>query len=398
MPRNIFTQTVHAGERAARPDFTPVTTPIYPAVAYAYDRAEDLEAVFAGQKTGYVYRRYGNPTVAAFEQAIATLEGGEAAYATASGMAAIHGALLAAGVRAGVRVVASHDCYGATYALLDGLLREQGTETHFADFTDLAALERTLDDVRPAVVVCETASNPLLRLADIEAIAAMTHRHGGRLLVDNTFATPYLCRPLALGADFVVHSATKFIGGHDDVLGGVVVSGAQNRRDLFEIEKNLGANMSPFDAWLALRGLKTLALRLRQQSDNAQRVADWLLADARVARVNYPGLAQHPQHQLAARLYSERGYGGMLSFEIAGAGQAQVFRFLDALQLVISATTLGDVYSLALYPAMSSHRAVPPETRRALGIGDGLLRLSIGIEDAGDIIDDLDQALARAAG
>ncbi|MFQ5611582.1 MAG: trans-sulfuration enzyme family protein [Anaerolineae bacterium] len=396
MSKNIFTQTVHAGERAPRPDFTPVATPIYPSVAYAYDRASDLEEIFANQREGYVYRRYSNPTVAAFERALAGLEGGEAAYATASGMGAIHGALLAAGARAGTQVVASQDCYGATYALLDGLLREQGTDTHFVDITDLAAVERALQTFEPAVVICETASNPLLRLADLEAIAEMTHGQDANLIVDSTFATPYLCRPLSLGADFVVHSATKYIGGHDDVLGGVVVTSAENRHRLFEIEKNVGANISPFDAWLALRGLKTLALRMRQHCDNAQRVAEWLQANARVAGVNYPGLADHPQHQLATRLYQERGYGGMLSFEIAGAGQAQVFRFLDALRLVLPATTLGDVYSLALYPVMASHRALPPEARRAIGIGDGLVRLSIGIEDADDIIDDLDQALEQA--
>jgi cystathionine gamma-synthase len=398
MSNNIFTQTVHAGERASRPDFTPVTTPIYPSVAYVYDQAEDLEGVFGGQRTGYVYRRYGNPTTTAFEQAMADLEGGEAAYATASGMGAIHAALLAAGVRAGARVIASQDCYGAVYGLLDGLLREQGTETHFADFTALGALEQLLLKVKPGVVICEMASNPLLRLADIELVARLVHGQKGQLIVDSTFATPYLCRPLILGADYVVHSATKYIGGHDDVLGGVVVTSAANRHRLFELEKNIGANMSPFDAWLALRGLKTMALRVQRQCANAQYVSAWLAGDRRVTRVNYPGLPDHPQHQLASRLYQERGYGGMLSFEIAAASQPEVFRFLDGLQLIQSATTLGDVYTLALYPSMSSHRALPPETRRAIGISDGLVRLSIGIEDADDIIADLDRALERTVG
>jgi cystathionine gamma-synthase len=395
---SIFTDVVHAGRSAARPAFSPMAVPIHPSVAYAYDRTEDLEAVFAGQKAGHIYRRYGNPTTAAFESAMAALEGGEAAYATASGMAAIHGALLAAGVRGGARVVASRDCYGATYALLDGLLREQGVETHFVDPTDPAKLERALEEVRPTVVICETASNPLLRLADVEAIGTMAHQRGASLIVDNTFPTPYLCSPLKLGADFVVHSATKYLGGHDDVLGGVVITSAVNRAKLFEIEKNIGANISPFDSWLALRGLKTLAVRLRQQCENAERIARWLRDDRRVTSVHYPGLPDHPQHGLAVRLFQSRGFGAVLSFAIVDAGQAEVFRFLDALELITSAPTVGDVYSLALYPAMSSHRAVPPETRRSLGIGDGLVRLSIGIEDANDLIADLDRALNRARG
>src|SRR5437870_50047 len=285
---SIFTDVVHAGKPTERLDFSPMAVPIHPSVAYAYDRADELEAVFAGQKAGHIYRRYSNPTAAAFESAMAVLEGGEAAYATASGMAAIHGALLAAGVRAGARVIASQDCYGATYALLDGLLREQGAETQFADPTDLTRLERALEEVKPTVVMCETASNPLLRLADVETIATMAHQRGALLIVDNTFPTPYLCSPLKLGADFVVHSATKYLGGHDDVLGGVVVTSAVNRARLFEIEKNIGANISPFDSWLALRGLKTLALRMRQQCDNAERVARWLHDDRRVTTVHYP--------------------------------------------------------------------------------------------------------------
>src|SRR5262245_26657922 len=309
---SIFTDVVHAGKPAARPDVSPMAVPIQPSVAYAYERTEDLEAVFAGQRAGHVYRRYSNPTTAAFESAMAALEGGEAAYATASGMAAIHGALLAAGVRAGARVIASQDCYGATYALLDGLLREQGVETHFRDPADLTRLGRALEEVKPSVVICETASNPLLRLADVEAIATMAHQRGASLIVDNTFPTPYLCSPLQLGADFVVHSATKYLGGHDDVLGGVVVTSTVNRARLFEIEKNIGANISPFDSWLALRGLKTLALRMRQQCENAERIARWLCDDQRVARVHYPGLPDHAQHGLAARLFQRRGYGAVL--------------------------------------------------------------------------------------
>ena len=399
MSNSIFTAAVHAGERMPQPDFTPVTTPIYPSVAFTYDSMAEMDAIFANERDGYVYRRYGNPTVAAFEQAMATLEGGTgqaAAYATGSGMGAVHGALLAAGAKSGTRLLASQDCYGATYFLTGSLLSQLGIETTFADFTDLAGLQTLMAETAPQIVLCEIVSNPLLRLADIEAIAKLTHQAGGVLIVDSTFASPYLCRPLSLGADYVVHAATKYIGGHDDVLAGVIITSAENRRRVFEIEKNIGANISPFDAWLALRGLKTLPLRMRQHCENALTIARWLEAFPLIERVNYPGLESHPQHSLCRRLYQERGFGGMLSFEIAAGNQEIVFKFMQALKLVQPATTLGDVYSLALYPAMSSHRAMTPQERAQVGISDSLVRLSVGIEGADDIIADLEQALEEA--
>lgn len=393
---SIYTQAVHAGERRAAPREVPVSTPIYHSVGYLEPSAAAMDAVFAGQEAGYVYRRYESPTVSAFEQAMIALEGGEAAFAMASGMAAVHGALLAAGVRSGSHVVAAQDVYGATYSLLDTLLREQGVAVHFVDATDLDAVRRLALEQRPAALLCETISNPLLKVADIEALAGIARTAGAALIVDSTFTTPYLCRPLSLGADYVVHSASKYIGGHGDVLAGVVVTSAANRAKLFTLEKLIGAVLAPEAAWLALRGLKTLPLRMKQHCANAAQVAGWLAGHPAVARVNYPGLAGHPQHALARRLFGERGFGGMISFELRQASQAAAFRFLDALQLVLPATTLGDVYSLALYPVMASHRAVPPAERARMGIGDGLLRLSIGIEDPADIIADLDGALLAA--
>jgi cystathionine beta-lyase/cystathionine gamma-synthase len=214
-------------------------------------------------------------------------------------------------------------------------------------------------------------------------------------LIDHTFASPYLCAPLTYGADFVIHSATKFIAGHGDVMAGVVITSAENRRELFELNKLVGGVLGPFEAWLALRGLKTLPLRMRQHCANAQRVADWLEGHPKIARVHYPGLASHPQHKLATRLFGERGFGGVLSFEIAGADQAASFRFMEALELCLPATTLGDVYTLVLHPATSSHRNLPDEERMRIGISDGLVRLSVGIEDVNDIIGDLEQALTR---
>ena len=396
MPNNIFTQAVHAGERMPQPDFNPVATPIYPAVAFTYDSMETMDAIFGNERPGYVYRRYGNPTVNAFEQAMATLEEGAAAYATASGMGAIHGALLAAGAKSGARILASQDCYGATYFLAGSLLTQMGVETTFADFTNPEGLQATITKTRPHILICETVSNPLLRVADIEAIAVMARRAGAALIVDSTFSTPYLCRPLNLGADYVVHAATKYIGGHDDVLAGVIITSEENRQRIFEIEKNIGANISPFDAWLALRGLKTLPLRMRQHCENALAIARWLESFPLIHKVNYPGLESHPQHALCRKLYHERGFGGMLSFEIADGSQEIAFKFMQALKLVQPATTLGDVYSLVLYPAMSSHRAMTPAERERVGISDRLVRLSVGIEGADDIVADLEQALEAA--
>lgn len=398
------TLAVHAGERLSRPNpamprgasFTPVATPIYHSAAYVYENLDELDAIFAGTQEGPVYARYGNPTLAALETAVAALEGGEAALAYASGMAAIHGALLAAGARAGAAIVAAQDVYGATYALLDRVLATQGVAVRFVDGTDATAVAAAVAETRPAAVICETISNPLLKVADLPRLAGIAHAAGAAFIVDNTFASPYLCRPLQHGADYVVHSATKYLGGHGDVLGGVVVASAERRKTLNELNKLVGGNLGPQEAWLVLRGLKTLPLRLQRQCDNAVRIAAWLAGHPRVAAVNYPGLPTHPQHATAARLLERGAFGAMISFDLRDGRRETVFHFMEALKLVLPATTLGDVYSLVLYPAGSSHRALDAAARRRIGIGDGLVRLSVGIEDADDIIADLDQALWQA--
>jgi cystathionine beta-lyase/cystathionine gamma-synthase len=392
--KKFATRAVHAGERAPRPDYTPVVGPIQPSVGYVYDSMDDLDAVFAATREGYVYPRYGSPTVTAFESAVAELEDGQAAQAFASGMAAIHAALLAAGVRSGTSALAALDLYGATHTLLKGLFAELGTEVQFVDVADLPAVEAALDETRPAALIVETISNPLLKVADLPALSELAHRHGAQLLVDNTFASPYLCKPLTCGADFSIHSATKYISGHGDVMAGVVVTSSEKRRELYELNKLVGGVLSPFEAWLALRGCKTLPLRVGQQCANAARIAEWLSQHPRIARVNYPGLPDHAQFDLAGQLFGGRGFGGVLSFELAGAGQAAVFRFMEALDVCLPATTLGDIYTLVLHPATSSHRSLSAEERERIGIRPGLVRLSAGIEDVNDIIGDLDQALA----
>jgi cystathionine gamma-synthase/methionine-gamma-lyase len=406
--RSIYTLAVHAGERALRTEpkdgatYTPVVTPIHHSVGYTYADSEDLDAVFAGESETPVYARYGNPTVYALEAAVAALEGAEAALAYGSGMAAIHGALLAAGARAGTCVVAAHDVYGATYAVLDKLMRGNGMDVRFVDVTDLDAVRGALSETRPVALLVETISNPLLKVADLPRLAEAAHETGAALIVDNTFATPVLCRPLSLGADFCVHSATKYLGGHGDALGGAVATSHIRRWQMNEINKLLGANLGPQEAWLIHRGIKTLPLRFLRQCANAAQIAGWLAAHPRIAKVNYPGLADHPQHDLADELLGGQ-FGAMVSFELRDpptgtkGSRAEVFRFMDSLRLIQPATTLGDVYTLVLYPAMSSHRALSPAMRRRIGIGDGLVRLSAGIEDVGDVIADLEQALAAIA-
>jgi cystathionine gamma-synthase/methionine-gamma-lyase len=390
----LATQAVHAGRPLARTDFTPTVAPIHPSVTYRYPSMEALDEVFAGDREGYVYGRYGNPTVAAFEEAVARLEGGETALAFASGMAAIHATLLGLGARSGSAIVAAEDLYGATYTLLTELMESQGVAIRFVDIGDLDAVQTVCTNLKPVALLVETVSNPLLKVANLRALGEAAHSCGAAFLVDSTFTTPILVRPLTMGADVVIHSATKYLTGHGDVLGGVVVTCRERRADILDVLKMTGGNLGPQEAWLALRGIRTLMLRMREHCINARRIAEWLEGHPRVARVHYPGLPSHPQHGLAKDLFGERGYGGIVSFEIAGAGQPEVFRFFEALSLCIPATTLGDIHSLLLYPAHSSHRTLSPDQRGRVGIGEGLVRMSVGIEAVEDLVEDLDQALA----
>lgn len=394
--KSFSTRAVHAGERLPASRSASVVTPIHPSVGFLSENMETMDAVFAGELDGYVYARYSSPTVSAFEAAVANLEGAEAAQAFSSGMAAIHATLLAAGAASGSHVVAAMDVYGATYTLLQTLLRSLGVQSHWVDVTNLAQVETALAEHHPVALLAETVSNPLLKVANVGDLAGLARRYDAQLVIDNTFASPYLFNPLAHGADYVIHSATKYIGGHGDVLAGVVATSQANRIKLYEINKLAGAALGPFEAWLALRGVKTLPLRMRQQCQNAVEIAGWLQAQESVARVHYPGLPEHPQHKLAQGMFQGKGYGGVLSFEIAGGDQARVFRFINALQLIQSATTLGDLYTLVLHPATASHRSLSPAEREKVGIPDGLVRLSAGIEDAEDLIADLEQALRRA--
>lgn len=388
-------RAVHGGERPEQPRFTPVVTPIYPGSAYVYDDLEIMDAALGGAEGKYVYTRYGNPTTTALETAIADLEGTTSAVSFSSGMAAVHAAIMTS-VVPGDAIVASQDLYGATYQMLSTFMREWGCAVEFVDTLDLDAVADAVERRSPALIVCEVISNPLMRVTDVPRIVEIAKTVRAAVLVDATFNSPVLYTPAADGAQLIVHSLTKYIAGHGDVTGGVVATTSLRRERLSNFAKMAGAILGPFEAWLALRGLKTLPLRMERQSRNAAIVAERLASHPRIAKVNYPGLPNHASHATAKRLFGDRGYGGMLSIDIRDAGREQAFAFLEALEMVVPATSLGDVYSLSLYPAMSSHRALTPEEREAIGIGDGLLRISIGIEDPEDILADLDRALERA--
>lgn len=401
--RHIETAAVHAGERGARGGFLATSTPIYQTTTFLHDSAAALDAAFE-EDPSFVYTRHGNPTIVALETALATIEGGAGtvAYACASGMAALHTALLATGAVPGERIVASRDLYGTTAALLKNLFMGQGYDVRFVDFGDHAAVDKALSEGEARVLVGETLSNPLLRLADVPALADLAHAHGAQFVLDSTFTPPLLLRPLDHGADLVTHSTTKYLSGHGDVLGGVVLGGPDHAATLRAVTRLVGGAAGPQEAWLTLRGLKTLPLRFERQCANARTVASWLAAHPAIERVYFPGLADHPDHALAARLFGANvapgettEYGAMLSFEVRDADRARIFAILDRLELCLSATSLGDIYTLVAYPAIASHRELTGRERARVGIGDNLLRLSVGIEHVDDIIADLSQALAE---
>jgi methionine-gamma-lyase len=385
------TRAVHGTEEPRVDQETP-SVPIYQTSTYRFETSEDYAETIAFRRPGYTYTRgYGNPTIDAFEARMADLEGTETAFGFASGMAAIH-AVFATLVAAGDRVVVSTELYGGTYSLVTRWLPRWGVEVTTVDPHDAEGLVAAL----PGAALCyvETIANPGVTVADLEAIGAACARSDVPAVVDNTFASPYLCTPAALGFAFVLHSATKYVGGHHDLIAGVVCCTAEGRDALRTTSIDLGGTMAPFEAWLCMRGLATLGLRMQRHGENALALASFLEAHPRVERVSYPGLASHPQHQLAARLFGDRGFGGMLAVEIVGGVDAGR-RFCDALELAWIATSLGGTHTLVSHAASTTHRQMDPVARRAAGIGDGLVRVSAGIEDVDDLLSDVEQALER---
>jgi cystathionine beta-lyase/cystathionine gamma-synthase len=372
---------------------TPLVPPLVQSVAFDYGSMDEQDAIFANQKPGWVYGRYGTPTTAALEAGLAELDEVEDAVCFVSGMAAI-GTLFGVILAEGGRIVAQEDTYGATRAMLQRFAVERKAAVAFVDPTDLAAVDAALR-TKTALLYVEAISNPLLRVTDISALAERAHAAGAKLCVDATFATPVLYRPAGLGADLVLHSLTKYINGHGDVMGGSVGGATADVAKLRERVMSDGAYLPPHEAWLTIRGMRTLELRVTRQCAGAVALATHLAGHAKVARVFYPGLASHPQHQLAGDQYGERG-GGVVTFALKDDTKAAAYRFLDALEVAASATTVGDLFTEVLHPATASHRRIDPAERVRLGITDGTVRVSVGIEDPYDIVADIDQALARA--
>lgn len=377
----------------------PTVQPIYTSTTYLHPDAEALDRAFENSlsgnesETAFVYGRQGNPNTYALESVLAQAEGGVGAIAYSSGMAAIHAALLAAGLTTGSKILAAKDLYGSTISLLRQVFVPLGVEVVMHDLygPEVADIIRA---EQPDVVYVETLSNPLVKVIDLDTVSAVAKEIGAVSIVDSTFTTPYLVRPIEHGFDLVVHSATKYLGGHGDSTAGIVISA---KRALLDQLRNfaiiLGAKLSPYEAHLIKRGVQTLSLRMRRHCSNALKVAQYLQDHKAVERVHYPGLEDHPQYTLANTLMGAGRAGGLLSFELREQSRVAAFRFMDRLRLCLPATTLGDAWSLVSYPSMSSHRNLTEAERRSMGITDGCIRLSVGIECVDDIIGDLEGAL-----
>jgi cystathionine beta-lyase/cystathionine gamma-synthase len=389
-PRALATRLAHVGRGVPPVANAPVAPPLYQSTAGRFASLEQLEAILAGAEPGYFYYRYGTPNHTLLERIVADLEGAPAAVAAASGMAALSATLFAL-LQAGDHVLVDRHIYGGTYALVTSELPRLGIT---ATFVDLEVPDALAAAVQPhtRLLLLETLTNPTLRVTDLPRLAAAAHQGGLLVCVDNTFTTPCLIQPLVHGADLVWHSTSKYFGGQSQVLGGVVAGPEDRVARIRETVIHLGVAGGAFDAWLAGQGLATLALRVERACANAMQVARHLEEHPAVARVHYPGLASHPQHALARRLYPQ-GYGGMLSFELRG-GEAAARAFLAGLRLIEFVPSLADVTTTVTYPLATSHRGLPPAALTAMGVGPGLVRLSIGIEAVEDLLADVDAALA----
>ncbi|MBX5492237.1 MAG: aminotransferase class I/II-fold pyridoxal phosphate-dependent enzyme [Chloroflexi bacterium] len=386
------TRLAHIARRLPAADNRPVAPPLYQSVAYQFASLDQLEAIYAGERPGYFYYRYGGPNHAILETTVAELEGAEAAVATSSGLTALAATLLAL-LHPGDHLLVDRHSYGGTYTLLTAELARLGFAVEFVDLARPGALESAARPTTRALLL-ETLTNPLLQVTDLPRLAAAARARGWLVLCDSTFTTPCLIQPLAHGCDLVWHASSKYFGGQGQVLGGIVAGPRALIERVRETVTHLGVAASAFDTWLAAQGLATLALRMERACQNALAVAEFLASRPEVARVYYPGLPGHPQHALARQLYPH-GYGAMVSFELRGGAPA-VRAFLDHLRLIPFVPSLGDVATTVSYPARTSHRHVPAAERAALGITEGLVRLSVGIEAATDILADLATALAAA--
>jgi methionine-gamma-lyase len=388
--RGFATRAIH--EAAAPPiDQETSSVPIYQTATYRFDTSEDYAETVAFRKPGYTYTRgYGNPTVEAFEAQVASLEGTETAFGFASGMAAIH-TVITSQVESGDRIVAGRQLYGGAHALFTKVLPRFGVTTDLVDLRDHEAVTARLPGAK--LLYLETIANPAMAVADLPELGRLAAAAGVPAAVDNTFASPYLCNPAAYGFAYVLHSVTKYLGGHHDLIGGIVCCGAEERTRLRTTVIDTGGTMAPFDAWLGMRGTMTLPLRMDRHTASAHALAEFLEDHPKVARVHYPGLVSHPDHDVAERIL--RGFGGMLAFEVDG-DVAAAMRVCDALEIAWVATSLGGTHTLVGQAASTTHRQMDPEARRAAGIADGLIRVSVGLEDVEDLVEDFARALEEA--
>lgn len=390
--KGFNTKAIHAGQKPC-----PVTgahvTPIYQTSTFVFKDVDQGARRFAGEEEGYIYTRLGNPTISELEKKVAVLEGGEEAIATASGMAAISTALVTL-LKKGDHIVAGDALYGCTHSFISEILPQYGIEVTMVDTSKLENIENAMKP-NTKVVYVETPANPTMKLVDLKGASEIAHKHGAYIITDNTFMSPYLQRPIEHGVDVVVHSATKYLGGHGDLLAGLIV-GPKELLDPMRIPylKDFGGILSPFDAWLLMRGIKTLGVRMDRHCANAQKVAEYLENHPLVDKVYYPGLPSHPQYELAKRQMD--GFGGMITFELKGGLEAGKV-LMNSVKMITLAVSLGCVDSLIQHPASMTHSPVPREERLKAGITDGQVRLSVGIEDVEDIIADLDQALNEVA-
>ena len=392
-PRGFATRAIRASTRAPELDQRPTSVPIYQSATFSSGDADELGDVLTDRRDGYAYSRIGNPTTSALADAVAELESAEAAFVFATGMAAIHASLVSL-VGAGERVVATRAVYGSTRSLLSNVLTRLGVTVEWVDITDVEAVERALAAAPTRVLYAETIANPTIVVADHAELSRVAHRHGAAYVVDNTFASPYLCRPIELGADLVVESATKYLSGHGDVLAGSVAGDRARIAAVRDVQVDTGGTLAPLAAFLVLRGLPTLALRMERHSATAAALAAWLERQEVVERVFHPSLESHPQRAVAERALS-RG-GGMLAFELRG-GRAAGAAVIDALRLSERTASLGSVHTMVVHPPSTTHRQLDDPALRDAGIAPGLLRVSVGLEDLDDLCADFAQALATVA-
>ena len=388
-PKGFGTLAIHAGNMENE-KFGALATPIYQSSTFYFDSCEQGGRRFAGEEGGYIYTRLGNPTTTVLEEKVAALEGAEAACAVGSGIGAVTSSLWTIAA-AGKHIVADKALYGCTFAYLNHGMTRYGVEVTFIDTSDLNEVKKALRE-NTCCVYLETPANPNLKVTDLKAVAKIAHDYNPEIMVvcDNTFATPYLQRPLELGCDAVIHSGTKYLNGHGDVIAGFVVGSAEfiGKVKLFGLKDMTGAVMDPFAAFLILRGLKTMEIRMERHCSNAQKVAEFLDKHPKVAKVYYPGLADHEGHEIAAK-QMHNGFGGVIAFEVKG-GMEKGIKFCNSLQMATIAVSLGDAETLIEHPASMTHSPYTPEERAAAGISDGLVRISVGLENVEDIIADLE--------